>query len=145
MKLLPLLLLLALPAAVQAQFTFTTNNGAITITGYTGSGGVVVIPGTMDGLPISKIGNSAFSGKQNVTSILIPDSATQIGGRAFFGCTSLTNVTIGNSVTNIGNRAFYGCTKVAGVHFRGNAPGLGLSVFANDPNATIYYLPGTTG
>jgi nicotinamide mononucleotide (NMN) deamidase PncC len=34
-----LLLLLTLPAVVQAQFTFTTNNGAITITGYTGPGG----------------------------------------------------------------------------------------------------------
>jgi hypothetical protein len=34
--LLPLLLLLAPPAVVQAQFTFTTNNGTITITGYTG-------------------------------------------------------------------------------------------------------------
>ena len=30
--LLPLLLLFALPAAVKAQFTFTTNNGTITIT-----------------------------------------------------------------------------------------------------------------
>jgi len=29
--------LLALPAVVQAQFSYTTNNGAITITGYTGS------------------------------------------------------------------------------------------------------------
>lgn len=29
---------LALPALIQAQFTFTTNNGAITITGYTGGG-----------------------------------------------------------------------------------------------------------
>ena len=33
-----LLLYLALPAAVQAQFTFVTNNGAITITGCTGFG-----------------------------------------------------------------------------------------------------------
>src|ERR1019366_359508 len=41
-----LLLLLALPAAVQAQFTYTTNNGTITITGYTGTGGAVTIPDT---------------------------------------------------------------------------------------------------
>jgi len=34
-------LLLMRPAVVQAQFTFTTNNGAITITGYTGAGGAV--------------------------------------------------------------------------------------------------------
>ena len=51
LKLLPLLLLLALPAAVQAQYTDTTNNGTITITGYTGSGGAVTIPDTINGLP----------------------------------------------------------------------------------------------
>ncbi len=33
-QLLRKLLLLALPATVQAQFSFITNNGAITITGY---------------------------------------------------------------------------------------------------------------
>jgi hypothetical protein len=51
-KLLPLVLL-ALPASVQAQFTYTTNNGTITITGHTGSGSAVTIPSTMNGLPIS--------------------------------------------------------------------------------------------
>ena len=35
-RILPMLLFLALPAAVQAQFNYTTNNGTITITGYTG-------------------------------------------------------------------------------------------------------------
>jgi hypothetical protein len=44
MKFLSLLLLLTLPAVVQAQFTFTTNDGAITITGYTGTNSVVVMP-----------------------------------------------------------------------------------------------------
>ena len=32
--LLPLVLLLTPPGLAQAQFTFVTNNGAITITGY---------------------------------------------------------------------------------------------------------------
>jgi hypothetical protein len=40
-RLLAVMLLLAFPVAVQAQFTFTTNSGAITITGYTGPGGAV--------------------------------------------------------------------------------------------------------
>ena len=34
--LLLMLLLLTLPAVVQAQFYYTSDNGAITITGYTG-------------------------------------------------------------------------------------------------------------
>jgi len=38
------LLLLMLPAAVQAQFTYTTNNGTITISGYIGPGGSVKHP-----------------------------------------------------------------------------------------------------
>ena len=98
-RLLPLLLLLALPAVVQAQFTYTTNNGTITITGYTGSGGAVTIPSTINGLPV-----------------------TSIGDYAFYNCTSLTSVTIPNSVTSIGDEAFWslhqpdsdngGCTQL---------------------------------
>jgi hypothetical protein len=55
-RLLPLLLLLTLPAAVQAQdFTYTTNNGAITITGYTGPAGAVAIPSTIFDLPVTSV------------------------------------------------------------------------------------------
>jgi len=39
-----------------AQFTYTTNNGAITITGYTGSGGAVTIPSIINGYPVVTIG-----------------------------------------------------------------------------------------
>jgi hypothetical protein len=43
--------LFALPAAVQAQdFTYETNNGAITIIGYNGTNNVVTIPDTVNGL-----------------------------------------------------------------------------------------------
>jgi hypothetical protein len=51
-----MLMLLTLPAPLQAQFTYTTNNGAITITQYTGPGGAVVIPDTINGLPVTAIG-----------------------------------------------------------------------------------------
>ena len=38
-------------------YTYTTNNGTITITGYTGPGGAVTIPGTINGLPVTSIGD----------------------------------------------------------------------------------------
>jgi hypothetical protein len=54
-RLLPLLLLLALPAAVQAQFIFTTNNdGSLNIYQYTGSG-AVIIPDTTNGLWVTSV------------------------------------------------------------------------------------------
>src|SRR5665647_1020082 len=115
MKLLPLLLLLALPAVVQAQFTFTTNNGAITITGYNGTGGVVVIPSATNGYPVTSIGDTAFSNKVNVTIVIIPNSVTNIGVSAFRLCTSMTNVTIGSSVTSIGSFAFQSCSNLGSV------------------------------
>jgi hypothetical protein len=114
-RLLPLLLL-TLPAAVQAQdYTYTTNNGAITITGYTGSGGAVDIPGTITGLPVTSIGYEAFYYCTSLTSVTIPNSVTSIEGGAFNYCTSLTSVTIGNSVTSIGNDAFNGCTSLTAI------------------------------
>jgi len=103
LKLLVLpLLLLVLPAVVNAQFTFITNNGAITITEYTGFGGTVIIPDTTNGLPLISIGDLAFQSKSNLTSITIGNNVTSIGNWSFSSCTGLTNVTFPNGVTSIG-------------------------------------------
>ena len=49
-------------AIAQGQFNYTINNGAITITEYTGTGGAVTIPSTIAGLPVTSIGDSACLG-----------------------------------------------------------------------------------
>ena len=144
MKLLPLLLLLALPAVAQAQFTFTSNKGAITITRYTGSSGMVTIPGTIAGLPVTSIGSRTFY-TTHVTNVLIPDSVINIAHGAFFHCGSLTNVTLGSGVTSIGDWAFGFCPKLKSVCCRGNTPKLGGANVFNGSPATVYYLPRATG
>jgi hypothetical protein len=93
-----LMLLLLMPVLVQAQFTYMTNNGTITITSYTGPDGNPIIPATINGLPVTRIGDFAFSGRTKLTSITIPTGVTYIGDAAFSYCASLTSVTIGNSV-----------------------------------------------
>jgi hypothetical protein len=144
-RLLPLLLLPALPAMVQAQFTYTTNSGAITIAGYTGSGGAVVIPSTVGGLPVTTIGDGAFNGCTNLASVTIGPNVTSIGGYAFASCSQLTTVMIGSSVTSLGIGAFASCPSLTRIYFPGAPPNLGPGAFNNDSNVTIYYLPGTTG
>jgi hypothetical protein len=110
-----LLLLLVLPAVVQAQFTFMTNgDNTITITDYTGSGGAVTIPGTINSLTVTRIGDSAFA-YRSLTSVMITNSVTSIGNNAFYDCWALTDVTFGNSVASIGSNAFCYCDSLTGI------------------------------
>ncbi len=75
-------------------FNYTTNNGAITITGYTGPGGSVTIPNTIDGLPVTSIRDGAFYGCTSLTNFTIPNSVTNIGVAPFQDCCSLTAITV---------------------------------------------------
>ncbi|MET0979638.1 MAG: leucine-rich repeat protein, partial [Candidatus Saccharimonadales bacterium] len=61
------------------------------------------IPQSLDGIPITKIGDAAFTSKQ-LSSIVIPDGVTSIGSEAF-SYNRLTSLTIPNSVTSIGDFA----------------------------------------
>ena len=77
---------------------------------------LVTIPSTINGLPVTTIGDNAFLVQVQ------PDQhhhsrrrVTSTGGEAFADCTSLTNVTIPDSVTSIGNVALYGCTNLTAI------------------------------
>ncbi len=104
-------LLLTFPGLVHAQFTTTTNDGAVTITGYTGGDGAVTIPSSIDGHPVIAIGTDAFE-LTGIASINIPDSVTSIGYEAFGTCTNLSAVTLPNTITNIAQYAFFRCSAL---------------------------------
>jgi hypothetical protein len=139
------LLVLALPAAVEAQFGYAVTNGTISISGYGGPGGAVSIPSAVNGLPVTSIGNDAFSGCTSLTEVTLPGSVSSIGEAAFMSCTGLVKVTIGDSVLGIAVGAFRYCTSLTSVYFQGNAPLADSSAFEGDDYLTVYYLPGTTG
>jgi hypothetical protein len=171
---LALALNFVLPAVAQAQFRYTTESGSITITKYTGSGGDVTIPGTINGLSVTSIGNLAFARHPTITGITIPDSVTNIGdyafnagdsysslakmrigsgvtsiGRgAFVFCTCLTNVTIPGSVTSIGDRAFNGCFSLTGITVdKGSIAYSSVDgvLFNKSQTALIQFPPGKAG
>lgn len=71
------------------------------------------------GSGVTIIGNGAFVGCGNLTSVTIPNSVTAIGRNAFSGCIGIASVTIPNSVSAIGEDAFAGCSNLTSVTFEG--------------------------
>ena len=157
-------------------FSFTTKavvvgggtQNSCTITGYTGSGGDVVIPNG-----VTTIGNGIFQFNNSITSVVIPDSVTTIGDNAFDQCESLKTVTFGtnsqlttiggsafsfcpniesisisDSVTSIGKNAFYYCNSLSTVYYGGTAEewaDISIDSTGNDKltSATVYYYTET--
>ena len=98
-------------------YRYSYKASKVIITGYTGNGGAVTIPSTIDGKSVVAIESYAFSsgysemvGPQGrgLTSVTIPSSVTAIYYGAFYG-NELTSVTIGANVTlgNYYNDKFY--------------------------------------
>ena len=106
------MLLTALPvttfAATSGDYEYEIlADGTAAITDYTGAGGDVTIPDTIDGHTVTAIGDSAFDGCSTLTTVEIPDSVTTIGYWAFAYCGALTTVEIPDSVRSIGSNAFH--------------------------------------
>jgi BspA type Leucine rich repeat region (6 copies) len=141
-----LLLLFTLPAMVQAQFTYTTNNGVILISGYTGSGGDVTIPSTIDGLPINGIADYAFNGNVSLTHITILNGMTSIGNYAFLHCMNLIDVTLPRSITDIGTDAFLGCANLTEIAVDVDNPAYSTvaGVLFNKAQTTLIRCPGNS-
>ena len=87
--------------------------------------GVGIIPeGT------TKIEWGAFSGCENLHSVLIPDSVTEIVNKAFYGCSGLTNIAIPESVLTIGDGAFQDCTGLKSISIPKSVKQMGTYIFS---------------
>jgi len=125
------------PTLPNYQFTYTTNNGGITITGVTGNdaGLNLTIPSTINGLPVTVLASNALAGG-NFNIVSVPDSVTNIEDSAFSGCTNLGMITLGAGVVNLGQKAFYNCSKLASITLPDSLTSIADSTFFNCHNLT---------
>ncbi len=110
----------------------------------------IIIPNS-----VTSIENSAFSNCTSLTKITIPSSVTNIGSltspapvissQNIISLNGETVLTGNPTPEDAGNGAFFNCTNLTEVYLLGNAPSVGSNIFYGADNATVYYLPGTTG
>lgn len=122
-------------SSAQAQVDYAAENGEITITGYRGSESVVTIPSSINGLPVTRIGNHAFFLKMSIVAVELPSTLVSIGDSSFSGCTKLANITIPEGVTNIGGSAFSNC-QLTNIAIPNSVTSLNGAAFHSCPSLT---------
>lgn len=151
------------------DYYYEVSGCGVTINRYFGTNTVVVIPSSIDEMPVTRIadgafyctflasvtipdsvtniGHGAFGECGSLKAVTMPDSVTLIEPLAFQDCASLTNLMLSSNLATIQNSAFVLCWNLERLYFKGNAPCLGgTNVFDGCPaNLTIYHLPNTTG
>ena len=121
----------------------------------------LTIPSSIDGKPVTSIGEEAFVYCDNLTSVTIPNSVEvigddafkqcrnlktliipegvkRIGEKAFFDCNKLTKITIPNSVTNIEDYAFDNCSNLKSITILSSETDIGKWAFRDCDELTIY-------
>ena len=112
-----------------SDFRYIINVNGVAITDYIGIRNDVIIPSTIDGLPVYRISNIAGFSKFPIASIIIPDSVKEIGESAFAECRSLKSVTLGNNVAIIEPYAFGGCSSLTSLTLGDRLASIGRNAF----------------
>lgn len=117
---LPELHLIAAAAAYQEdglQLDYQVlSDGTIEITKFIQSDATdITLPAVIDGVEVTSIGEDAFKGCKEITSITIPDGVTTIKEWAFADCEALKSIVIPDSVTTIEGWAFSRCKALLSV------------------------------
>ena len=95
---------------------------------------------------VTIIGNAAFVGCSDLTSVVIPNSVNSIIEWAFEYCNKMKSITIPSSVTSIGGYIFYGCDSLISIISENSTPpSVAYWTFygVNTSNATLYVPTGS--
>ncbi len=122
-------------------FKYSVKDGKATITGYTSEPtGDLVIPDTLDGYPVTSVGNYAFECCTGLTGINIPNGIKSINWATFADCSGLKCIVIPKSVTSIDNFAFDACSGLTSVGIPSSVKSIGNCAFRNCTGLkTVYY------
>ncbi|NLF61087.1 MAG: leucine-rich repeat protein [Lentisphaerae bacterium] len=97
------------PADEQGYVFLLNEDGeSYVVAAYFGDAAEVNVPATFAGKPVTVIGANAFTGNENLTTVVLPEGLQRIEADAF-SFSALSSVTLPSTLQYIGAGAFYGC------------------------------------
>lgn len=149
---------------ISGDYAYVERFGKAYLTKYYGEETTVVVPVSIDGLPVSDVGAAfernekvekivmpgnadragSFYGCSSLETVVLPENISYISSYAFYNCASLDNIVIPAGVERIGENAFYGCGRLETVYFDGETAAA-MATEGNHPslisaNAANYYF-----
>ncbi len=115
------------------NFTYIIDSGKVTITGYTANADKLVIPGKIDGKPVTKIAAGAVKNK-SFSSLILPKSIDEMDIMAFENCQYFNTLYVYDTFNYIPDEAFYNCRKFS--NMRLNAGRLPVHIVNSENMAT---------
>ena len=101
----------------------------VTIDKYNSNAKEVTVPAIIAGMPVTAIGENAFSFNDSLTSLMLPDGLVSVGWAAFTSCTGLVDIKLPQSLTSIEAWAFDSCEKLISITIPKNTVSIGNAAF----------------
>lgn len=101
----------------------------------------LTIPEEIEGYPVTKIGNAAFSHCTVLSEIVLPDTITVIADDAFVGCTALRSVVFSENLHTIEEDAFSDCISLPEIALPASLKTIGNFAFSNCSNLKTVNIP----
>ena len=126
------------------HLSYTISDGAVTITDCDAFiKGCLIIPDTIEGFPVTKIGSAAFSYCNELSKVTLSNQLKTIGAYAFSSCPLLTELIIPASVTRIEQYGLGGINDGYNIVFLGDPPKFAPLTFDTQYGSfydvTVYY------
>ncbi len=90
---------------------YSVQNNSVTITGMEGFRAALVVPDTIEGLPVIAVGKKAFLGKSCLERVTLPKTVTRLEDYAFAQCGRLRELDAQGEVS-MGTGVFKGCKSM---------------------------------
>jgi len=126
------------------ELNYSVIGNEVRIDGFSTNQTQLVVPETIDGLPVTRIGDYAFD-YSAIQSVQLPDTIKYIGFGAFSDCNYLTQIDLPDSLEEIAYGAFGDCDKLTEITLPRSLTAIGDRVFYDcDALSSIYVAEGNT-